>query len=145
MYEKVLLAVDGSESSKVAACVVNDMVGNGMIKQLVILYVIVDYAWESMKLPTIAQRDVEVLQHAKESAAQEIIKIVREFITGNVEIIEKALKGNPAAVICEEAKNIDCDMIVMGNAGKGTWGKLLLGSVSNRVVQLADCTVLIVK
>ena len=42
-----------------------------------------------------------------------------------------------------ESKNID--LIVMGSSGRGGFDKMLLGSVSNGVMQKAKCSVLIVK
>jgi nucleotide-binding universal stress UspA family protein len=42
-----------------------------------------------------------------------------------------------------KSKNID--LIIMGSSGRGKFDKVLLGSVSNRVLQKAKCPVLIIK
>jgi nucleotide-binding universal stress UspA family protein len=42
-----------------------------------------------------------------------------------------------------KSKNID--LIVMGSSGRGGFDKVLLGSVSNGVMQKAKCPVLIIK
>jgi len=46
-------------------------------------------------------------------------------------------------ILFAESKNID--LIVMGSSGRGGFDKMLLGSVSNGVMQKAKCSVLIVK
>ena len=43
----------------------------------------------------------------------------------------------------EKSKNID--LIVMGSSGRGKYDKVLLGSVSNGVMQKAKCPVMIIK
>ncbi|MDD5501435.1 MAG: universal stress protein [Candidatus Omnitrophica bacterium] len=62
-------------------------------------------------------------------------------IAVNYEVME----GRPADVICNYAKEGDFDLIIVGNRGRGKVSRLLLGSVSNEVVQAASCPVLIVR
>ncbi len=50
----------------------------------------------------------------------------------------------PERFIVEEAKNWEADLIVVGSHGRGFWGRLTLGSVSNGVIHHAPCSVLIV-
>jgi nucleotide-binding universal stress UspA family protein len=52
--------------------------------------------------------------------------------------------GDPATEIVSEAKEADCDLIVMGRRGRGGVGKLLLGSVSEKVTKQAGCPVTVV-
>jgi nucleotide-binding universal stress UspA family protein len=51
--------------------------------------------------------------------------------------------GDPASEILEAARSTD--LIVMGARGLGTLGRMFIGSVSERVLQHAECPVLIVK
>jgi nucleotide-binding universal stress UspA family protein len=51
-------------------------------------------------------------------------------------------RGNPASMILKASKGFD--LIVMGSKGMGTFKRLLLGSVSNTVVQSSKVPVLIV-
>jgi nucleotide-binding universal stress UspA family protein len=50
--------------------------------------------------------------------------------------------GNPARAIMSYAVKQKADLIVMGRRGLGAIEGMLLGSVSNKVVRLADCVVL---
>jgi nucleotide-binding universal stress UspA family protein len=51
-------------------------------------------------------------------------------------------EGQPADVICLEAKN--ADLVVVGSRGLGGFRGLLLGSVSQQVVHHAPCAVVVV-
>lgn len=53
--------------------------------------------------------------------------------------------GVPAEAIVQYAQKNAVDQIVMTSRGEGDWQAMLLGSVVSKVVQLADCAVLIVK
>jgi len=53
--------------------------------------------------------------------------------------------GNPTDVILELAKQSGADLIVMGSRGFGNLKSLLMGSVSHKVLQLAECPCLIIK
>lgn len=53
--------------------------------------------------------------------------------------------GNPADEILTAAQGRKADVIVTGAKGLGAIGRLLLGSVSTRVVQHAACSVLVVR
>jgi len=61
------------------------------------------------------------------------------------EIKADVLQGPPAEAILDVAKTRECDLIVMGSRGLGQFTGLLLGSQSQKVVQHAECPVLIVK
>jgi nucleotide-binding universal stress UspA family protein len=47
--------------------------------------------------------------------------------------------------IVEEAKNVDADLVIVGSGGKGLAERLMLGSVSSRIVHHAPCDVLVVR
>jgi nucleotide-binding universal stress UspA family protein len=53
--------------------------------------------------------------------------------------------GNPAREIAERAGKEKADLIVMGTQGKRGVEHVLLGSVAEKVVRLADCPVLTIR
>ncbi|MFP4144602.1 MAG: universal stress protein, partial [Phycisphaeraceae bacterium] len=55
-----------------------------------------------------------------------------------------ALGDTPAGKICEEAKSSRASLIVMGSHGHGALYHLLMGSVSEGVINRAPCPVLVV-
>jgi nucleotide-binding universal stress UspA family protein len=55
------------------------------------------------------------------------------------------LMGHVAKSIINHAKNIKCDLIVMGHSGRsGAWGNFL-GTTAEKVSRYAHCTVMIVR
>jgi len=64
---------------------------------------------------------------------------------GVKEVIPDVRNGDYADQILTAAKDGSADMIVIGSRGLGPVKKLLIGSVSNKVVQLAPCTVVIAR
>ncbi len=53
--------------------------------------------------------------------------------------------GNPAQEIVDFAQEEGFDLIVIGSRGMGNLKGIVLGSVSSKVIQLANCPVTIVK
>ena len=77
---------------------------------------------------------------------KKILKDAEKVFVDNDIPCETVLRqGHPAEVICQVAEEGDFNLIVMGSSGKGGLKGLLLGSVSNRVVQCAKANVYIVK
>ncbi|HSS65494.1 MAG TPA: universal stress protein [Gammaproteobacteria bacterium] len=54
-------------------------------------------------------------------------------------------EGRPARTIVDYAKSSGVDLIVLGSRGAGESETLLLGSVSQKVSMLSECTVMIVR
>jgi nucleotide-binding universal stress UspA family protein len=52
--------------------------------------------------------------------------------------------GEPASLICELAKDLQADLILVGSHGRRGISELLLGSVSNYVMHRAPCSVMVV-
>lgn len=69
----------------------------------------------------------------------------REFERTKVKVTKKMIKGQPVKIITEISEKEGYDVIVIGNRGLGGLKKLMLGSVSNGVLQEAKVNVLVVK
>ncbi len=54
-------------------------------------------------------------------------------------------EGDPATAILQVAQEAGCDLIVMGTHGRTGLGRLLMGSVADKVVREAPCLVMTVK
>ena len=63
--------------------------------------------------------------------------LFRSTIPRQTEVIE----GSPAHVICEVARAQNLDLIVMNTHGRSGASHLLIGSVTERVVRNAPCSV----
>jgi len=62
-----------------------------------------------------------------------------------VKISTKVVNGHAEDQILHETEKGGFDVIVMGHQTRGGLGRWLLGSVTNRVVDHAPCTVIVVK
>jgi len=66
----------------------------------------------------------------------------RNSVTVDFKIIESS---NTVKSLISFTKSKNIDLVMMGSSGRGNFDKILLGSVSNGVMQKAKCPVLIIK
>jgi nucleotide-binding universal stress UspA family protein len=91
--------------------------------------------------------DTEELHHKLENlASEETNSIIASIKPKTAEIIKVQKRGITAAdVILDYAQEHNIDLIVMGTHGRSGIKNLLLGSVAEKVVQLAHCSVLSIR
>jgi nucleotide-binding universal stress UspA family protein len=81
------------------------------------------------------------LKEARKLLKQSVRKLIQAGFTAEA----VCLPGKPAEEIMKVASKHRADLIVMGAKGLGAIDRFLLGSVSTRVVQHANCSVLVVR
>lgn len=124
-YKNILVATDGSKYSEAAsreAISIAKRTGSDLI--------VLSVATKDENLPA-AKRSVN---EVKKIAEKEGIRI--EVLT---------TKGMPYEVIVKTAKEKDAGVIVVGSYGRTGIKRLLMGSVTARVIGHAECPVLVVK
>ena len=139
MFKNILLAVDGSEHAIHAAHVAAEMAKcHKSTLTLVAAYDPVP--------PYLGEPNFQIILDAQLQESDKNIAKTLEIL-GDLpgEVHTEVLQGPPAEAILEVAKTRQCDLIVMGSRGLGQFTGLLLGSQSQKVVQHAECPVLIVK
>jgi nucleotide-binding universal stress UspA family protein len=80
-------------------------------------------------------------QEGREAVARTTAQLVRD----GLEVEGVALPGEADDVIIKLAEEKGADLIVVGTHGRTGFGKVLVGSVSERVIGKAKCAVLVVK
>ncbi|MFO0925234.1 MAG: universal stress protein [Pirellulales bacterium] len=60
-------------------------------------------------------------------------------------IAREVLIGDPGGVITDRSKELHADLIILPSHGRTGLTRILLGSVAERVVRLAECPVLVFK
>ncbi|MBF2077092.1 MAG: universal stress protein [Synechococcales cyanobacterium T60_A2020_003] len=130
MFKKVLFPIDHTRESLEAAETVIRLV-QFCNSQLTVLSVVPEpeEGQEAPSFEVIAQ----LLEKVKSLFSQQGIP---------VETLER--KGKPAFAICDVADEIGADVIVMACRGLGLTEEGASDSVSNRVINLAPCPVLVV-
>ena len=140
MFEKVLLAVDGSDHALHAASVAADLARSMKSKEFRIVV-----AYDSIP-PYLGEPNMQYAIDARMKEAQSILQAAVEEV-GDVpaQIYTELIEGSSADAIINVAVTRASDVIVMGSRGLGTLAGLLLGSTSQKVVSHAPCPVLIVR
>jgi len=136
MFKTVLFPVDQSREAREAAEKVVNIVKT-YASRLVILSVVEPPASEADSPPR------EVMS-SPEAVAKLLAEAQSMFSQQGIEaeIIER--EGKPAFTICDVADEIGADLIVMGCRGMGLTDDGASDSVTNRVINLSPCSVLIV-
>jgi nucleotide-binding universal stress UspA family protein len=78
-------------------------------------------------------------------AKEEVEKLAQERSGSGVEVTGRAIESPPSSGILEVAEQIKPDLIVMGTRGQTGLKHVLLGSVAERVVRMAECPVMTMK
>lgn len=140
MFERILLAVDGSDHGYHAARVAADLARAMKSEKL---RIVVSY---SRIPPYLGEPNLQKAIDARLTDAQEILQKA-VGIVGDVpaEIHTELIEGDAAESIIEVAKTRNSSVIVMGSRGLSRLAGLVLGSTSQKVVSHAPCPVLIVR
>ncbi len=150
MFKHILVCVDGSEHANRAVDVASDL-AKSEGAELTLLHAMARAggthvpealeSFEKIEHMRITERDVmesvgrEILVEAQQRAREKGVATC----TTAMEV------GDPAKIIVESVARTGADLIVMGRRGLGDLKGLLLGSVSHKVAQAADCCCLTVK
>ncbi|WP_299406017.1 universal stress protein [Acaryochloris sp. IP29b_bin.148] len=131
MFKTILFPIDQSRASQDAAEKVAEVVKfcNG---KLVILSVEAEAEAAEGNMPD-GQAIDQLLQNAKIA-----------FSDWGIAAETMKQKGRPAFCICDFADEINADLIVMGCRGVGLTEEGAAESVSNRVINLAPCPVMVI-
>ena len=143
MFQRILIATDGSAKSNVAA---NNGIelAKSLGAQVIALYVVNEVVIASAVRQLGSDRkEVEgKLQDAGRKAVESVKKMGDE-VGVNVEPIVRI--GAPAEVIVSTAGSEKADLVVMGSHGESGVSKLLIGSVVQKVLYWASIPVLVVR
>jgi nucleotide-binding universal stress UspA family protein len=140
MFERILLAVDGSEHGYKAARTAADLaraMNSERLRIVVVFEKIPVYLGEPNLQKAIDTRLVEA-----QAILQKAVEVVGDV---PAEVHTELIEGDAAESIIEVARTRNSDVIVMGSRGLGRLAGLVLGSTSQKVVGHALCPVLIVR
>ena len=134
LRSRVLLPSDGSETSLKAAAYAARLMKLNPEMKLTVLVVSPEISGFSN------------LNSAMETKGKEILeKTVQIFEEKGLGVDQINEKGDPAGVILEYAERGNYDHIIMGSRGVSELRGEAIGSVSHKVIYLANCRVTLVK
>jgi nucleotide-binding universal stress UspA family protein len=140
---KILVPIDGSKHSLKAFRVALDIAKNNNAK----INVLTCLEKEDVGAWYIDKRtNKKIMSDAKKFAKDFLSKLEKPAADVNIPISLNILETKSASnqiITFSNSKKID--LIVIGSHGRGGFNKFLLGSVSNKVSQMAKCPVMIVK
>jgi len=140
MFERILLAVDGSEHGYNAARTAADLARAMKSEKLRIVV-----SFDRIP-PYLGEPNLQSAIDARLIEAQEILQKAVDIVGGvPAEVHTELIEGDAAESIIEVARTRNSSVIVMGSRGLGRLAGLVLGSTSQKVVSHAPCPVLIVR
>jgi nucleotide-binding universal stress UspA family protein len=142
---KILVGYDGSESSKKAVEKAKELTSTCHISDIMIVHVLKEDPMEGASyFDAVNMEQVEkTIEQAIVREMRELNEIAEEFENGFIQT--KFLKGDPATVIADYAKDHGYDLIIVGSRGRSGIMKWMPGSVSNAVVNNCCISVMVVK
>lgn len=139
MFENILVAVDGSKHSDTAFEVGID-IAQKYHSHIFVLHVFHGGTGTGVIVSPSFEDDMRAI-------GQQILDSYEAKVKeGGLQNVRMLLQqGDAAQRIMETANEEKCRLIIMGSRGRGGFRGLLLGSVSHKVTNHADCPVLLVR
>lgn len=152
VFRRILVAVDGSESSSRAAKIAVRLAKRNKA-ELIVVSVVPRPTYAFTPIPAAGVPSVPMIglsdyyRYASKESEQWVDEAVSLVKGQDVKVRKRVLKGAASVVksITDYAEAQNVDLIVVGTKGSGGFKRLLLGSVSSGVVSHALSSVLVVK
>ncbi|WP_353433013.1 universal stress protein [Polynucleobacter sp. MWH-UH23A] len=146
MYKKILVAVDGSDTSKLALKEAMNLAGDcGSILRIVYvvdiynMYAEAEYMNYKEVQKSLEREGEMVLERAKRSLKQSGISFSQHLIKTS------SRKPRVAETIVADADKWKADLIVVGTHGRRGFSRFLLGSVAESIARVATKPVLLIR
>ncbi len=145
---KILLAADGSAASFKALDFVAQIAKplNADVTIISVAQAVpVIKGQEGISFEDVANFEKSIAEGMKKMARKLLEKAEEAFLEKGIQVKTRLEKGQPAEVICKIAEEENFDLVVLGSRGLGGFKGMFLGSVSNRVTERSNVSVLVVK
>lgn len=136
--DNIVVAFDGSDHSRRALERAAQLAGKGAGVTVVSAVNVRPHAGRGPGHPPVDPEEAA-------ERRQELEEAESFLATAGLEVRAVAGVGDPADTIVDEARDWGADLIVLGTRGLGGAQRLVLGSVSTKVLHQAPCDVLVVR
>jgi len=145
MIKKIMIATDGSDTSKKAAMIGIDIAhrANGSVTAV--------YVMETSRLAhlpgysTISGLQEKVIELMQEEGQQATLFVEDQAQMMGVPFHKIVARGSPSEELLKISQEQRMDLLIMGSLGRSGMEKILLGSVAGKVVLQSPIPVLLVK
>ncbi|MEF8780821.1 MAG: universal stress protein [Haloferacaceae archaeon] len=137
MIDTILLPTDGSDAAQNSierAYELAEQFG----AELHVLYVV-----ELESIPTFPNLDAEPMREAHRRRAEDLLEGIEADAPAGVDVTTVIEEGHADDRIVAYAEAHDVDVITMGTHGREGLGRVLIGSVTERVIREAPCSVMV--
>ena len=145
---RILIATDGSDFSQAAiekCCRIVAKPEDTAIKIVSVYQVIVSLDIEAASTEHFQELEDATHKQAEDFVAQAAAAIRECFPNSNIDITTQISTGASDQVLIETAKEWNADLVIVGSHGRGFWGRMMIGSISDSLVHHAPCSVLVVR
>lgn len=148
MYRRILVAVDGSDTSNKALAAAIDMASHSGGRSVVKLVHVLDEMAYFVGLDPYQGRTysaVHVMRQAGEKILADGLAICSSAgISAETELIDE-LGAHLAEAVAARAKQWDASLVVVGTHGRKGAKRMLMGSGAEQIIRLSTCPVLVVR
>ena len=148
---KILVCYDGSESSLRAVGKAHHLIKDCGIHEVTLIHGYTEHSSESIAKDKFATPP-SLLDTLKENEKKKWLEkqealeeIAKRFESSGAKTNIRLENGHPAKVIIKEAESGEYDIIILGRRGRGGLKNMVMGSVSNSVIQGTEVSVLVVQ
>ena len=135
LYRCILVGYDGSDASKAAVERALSLAKLSAAKLVIATVVPPPTVFlGELLLPEVV--DVSTVEEPARKQLEALVKEIREA-AGFQDVEPVVLMGDPADELVSYAEENGCDLIVVGRRGRGGLERLILGSVSSKIVNIS--------
>ncbi len=139
MYNKILLAADGSKHSLRAA---DKAIALAKMNESALIEVVYVVDSKTSKADVLIQWDNFGVAEKRKERLKDMVERANN---AGVKFEIKLLRGEPAPTLIKYANENDFDIFVIGSRGLNSLQEMMLGSVSHKIAKGVHCPVMIVK
>jgi len=144
LFRHILVPIDGSEPSLQAVKMALQVVQLCPSCQVTILYVIDKLVLN--ELVRFSKRSEEEVEAELEEQSRRYLEMARKDAERQRVTVQcQSRKGDPFEEVIAAANGLSADLIIMGHTGRRGTSRVLIGSVTQRVLDYASCPVLVMK
>lgn len=138
---KIMIAVDGSQTSLQAVRHGLRLVEHGLKAHFVIAHV-----QKEATLLELATQDADLIANASIEAGLDLVAPAQDLLdAAGVSYEVEISLGEASSTLIDIAESTECEHILIGATGQGALGSILIGSVSREVARHSRLPVTIVK